>query len=407
MRGRAALLVCSAALSAQTWTQRGFFEARNAVFPQEAPGDSGRIVSEGLLRYESTWRPRKDLRLHVSFDARSDSHRQFERAARLDWRDRSLQRPAFSARRYSAVWNRGGLTLEAGRQFIRWGKADILNPTDRFAPRDFLNVINTELLGVIAARATYERGGETVDVVWQPFFTPSRSPLFNQRWVAPPEQIRRFPIADLGFRFPGRGNAGIRWSHAGSGYEYSLSFFDGFNHLPLIDANARFFPDVRISLQRYFARMRMYGGDAAAPLRWLTLKGEAAYFTTTTPQADEYVQYVIQAERQSGEWVFTGGYAGEAVTKRRGPLDFAPDRGLTRTFLGRASYNIDANRSVAFETAVRRNLHGLYGKLEYSQAIGNHWRATLAGVLLRGRESDFLGQFRRNSHILLALRYSF
>ena len=31
--------------------------------------------------------------------------------------------------------------MEAGKQLIRWGKTDILNPTDRFAPRDFLTVL--------------------------------------------------------------------------------------------------------------------------------------------------------------------------------------------------------------------------------------------------------------------------
>ena len=37
-------------------------------------------------------------------------------------------------------------TIEVGRQLVRWGKADILNPTDRFAPRDFLNVVHNEYL---------------------------------------------------------------------------------------------------------------------------------------------------------------------------------------------------------------------------------------------------------------------
>ncbi len=35
--------------------------------------------------------------------------------------------------------------------FIRWGRADILNPTDRFAPRDFMNVIDPDFLPVLAS----------------------------------------------------------------------------------------------------------------------------------------------------------------------------------------------------------------------------------------------------------------
>jgi hypothetical protein len=75
--------------------------------------------------------------------------------------------------------------------------------------------------------------------------------------------------------------------------------------------------------------------------------------------------------------------------------------------VGRASYTIDSNRSVGFETAVRQNLAGAYGKVEYSQAHGQHWRTTAAGVIIRGNQDDFLGQYRRNSHVSLTLRYSF
>ncbi len=76
------------------------------------------------------------------------------------------------------------MNFEIGRQFIRWGKTDLLNPTDRFAPKDFLNVVNTEFLGVLAARLTYEKGRNTWDAVYVPYFTPSRGPLLNQRWLS-------------------------------------------------------------------------------------------------------------------------------------------------------------------------------------------------------------------------------
>jgi len=396
------LLPCVA--GAQSFTQRGFFETRNTLFPEAVDRDSAHYVGEALLRWEVTWKPRPWLQLNGGFDARVDSHRQFDRDFRLDFADRGLQRPSLSARRFSVLVNKGGLTAEAGRQFIRWGKADILNPTDRFAPKDFLNVLSADFLGVTAARLTYERGPDTLDAVYQPVFTPSRGPLLNQRWVV---VANPYPLDDQGSRLPGRGNYGLRWNHLARGYEYSFSFFDGVNHLPLLDAGFRVSPSPAITLQRYYARMRMYGADVAVPLRWFTIKTEAAYFTSSTPTADEYALYVLQLERQMGEWVFVGGYAGEAITRSRFPLDFAPDRGLAKTFLGRASYNLDANRTVALETAVRQNAAGMYAKLEYTQSVGNHWRWTAACTLLRGRDSDFLGQYHRNSNAQLILRYSF
>lgn len=396
LRPAALLALCAACGWAQTFTSRGFFETRNTAYFQEAPGDSGLFVSEELLRWEPSWKPKPWLRLDASFDARVDTHRQFERDWRVDFADRGLLRPAFSARRLSATLHKGGLSLEIGRQFIRWGATDILNPTDRFAPKDYLNVLDTSFLGVTGARLTWERGSNTVDAVWQPIFTPSRAPLVGNRWVVLPDYLLGVPIRDPGSRFPGGSQTGIRWSHRGHGYESGLCFFDGRDHQPLIGATGRYYP-----------RLRLYGGDLSVPLRWFTVKGEAAFFTSSTPTSDEYVLWVTQIERQTGEWTFVGGYAGQSVTRQRYAPNFSPERGLAETFLGRASYNLDANRSVAFEAAVRQTGAGGYGKAEFSQAVGAHLRLTAAFVLLGGDSKDFLGQYHHNSNFLLVLRYSF
>jgi hypothetical protein len=408
MRAVALLSLAASWVSGQTFTQRGFLETRATLYPQTAPGDSGRLVADALWRWEASWSPHPSLRLHGSFDARTDTHRQVERQWRVDWRDRRSLRPAFSLRRASVHWHRGPVTIEVGKQFIRWGKADILNPTDRFAPRDYLSVTDNEFLAVGAVRTTFEHGGDTLDLVLAPRLTPSRAPLLNQRWVVLPDQLRSIPLDDRGARLPGRAQYGARWNHNGRGYEFSTVFYDGFHHLPLFDGRlGGTIVQPRIEFERFHPRLRLYGGDVTALSRWVTLKVEAAHFTSATPTADEYLLYVIQLERTWGEWIFVGGYAGEAVTDKRNPLGFAPDRGLARSFLGRVSYTIDPRRSFAGEAAVRQNGDGMWLRLEYSHQLSAHLRATTSFTLIRGREPDFLGQFHRNSHGLIALRYSF
>ncbi|MCS6953983.1 MAG: hypothetical protein NZM33_14130 [Bryobacteraceae bacterium] len=401
-RGLAVLL--GAPLLGADFSQRGFVELRTVLYPQTAANDRARVVAEGLLRYEALFKFSGWLRAAGALDARTDTHHQTSRGFQVSVWDRERQRPAFALRRFSVAVNRGSFTAEFGRQFVRWGKADVLNPTDRFAPRDFLTVVDNDFLAVTAARWSWERQGHTLDAVLAPRFTPSRIPLLNQRWVVVPEALRGIPLADGGARFPGGAQFGLRWNHVARGFEHSFSFYEGFHHLPLFEGRPAF---GRIEVVRFYPALRMYGADAAAPLRWITLKGEAAWFTSRTAQADEYVQYVVQAERQSGEWFLVGGYAGERVTRRRNPFGFAPDRGLTRAFLGRAGYTIDANRSLAFEGAVRRNGKGLWLRIEYSQGLGAHWRLTSSFTLIRGAQEDFLGQYRRNSHGILSLRYSF
>ena len=244
----------------------------------------------------------------------------------------------------------------------------------------------------------------TFEIAWVPRLTPSRVPLLDQRWTPVPPDLQ-VPVVDAGAVFPAGAQTGIRWSRIGNRIEHSLSFFDGFNHLPNVDVRAGALPVLEVAT--LYPPIRSYGADAAMPTRWFTVKGEMAYVTSSSPTTDEYVLYVVQVERQTGERVFVGGYAGEVVTDRRAGLAFAPDRGLTKSLVGRASYTIDPNRSVAFETAIRQNLNGAYARTEYSQAHGQHWRVTIAGVLIGGEPDDFLGQYHRNSHGSLVLRYSF
>jgi len=402
---------------AQTVTQRGFFDGSALLFPQEAPNDSTRIVGDFVAREEVFAKPAPWVQFAAGVDLRANTHDQVGDSWQVDAGDRGALRPRLSLRRASATLSRGAFTVDVGKQFIRWGKTDIVTPTDRFAPRDFLNVVDNEFLAVTGVRASAQAAGDSIEVVWVPRFTPSRIPLVNQRWTAVPDTPPPFSIVDGGAELPSGSQAGVRWSHVGDGVEYALSFFDGFNHLPSIDVAQTPIPE-QIAVTRVYPRIHMYGADVAMPTRWFTIKGETAYFTAPESTialpgegapgvSDEYVLYVIQLERQTGEWLLVGGYAGEIVTEHRAALTFAPDRGMTKSIVGRASYTIDTNRSVAFESAIRQNGAGEYAKVEYSQARGQHWRTTIAGVAIGGHSDDFLGQYHRNSHLQVSLRYSF
>jgi len=397
------LFLLAAVAAAQDFTQRGFLESTGLLFPDTAPNDSGHATAEILFRYEAFYKLTPSFHLAGGIDLRTDTHLETERAFGLSWWDRTSQRPAFAVRRLSATYTRGKLTIEAGKQFIRWGKTDILNPTDRFAPRDFLNVVDNDFLAITAARVTYGTQANTIEVVASPRLTPSRVPLLDQRWAVLPAGV---PIVEPPPNFPGGPQFGARWNHIGGAAEYSLSFYNGYDNLPLYRAELDLVP-LGVKLQRFYPKLRMYGGDAAIPLPVVTLKAEAAYFTSSTAQSDQYALYVLQLERQAGEWSFAGGYAGQVITQHGTAVSYSPVRGLTRAFVARAGYTIDVNRSLAFETVIRQNGRGIYLKPEYTQAFGQHWRLTAGFALIRGSDGDFLGQYHRNSHAILTVRYSF
>jgi hypothetical protein len=418
------LLVATPSIGvAQGFSQKGFIEGQGIYYPQTTAKDDTQLVGEALVRYEAAARPVSWFRLNGSLDARADTHEQTDWDG-IGWSDRSIKRPGLAVRRFDAILTRGPVTLQVGKQFVRWGKTDILNPTDRFAPRDYLTVVDNEFLGVTAARFTAGLQSDTLDLV-AARFTPSRTPLLDQRWAGLSAELENLTLVDEGAEYPSRAQVGARWNHVGSGYEFSLSAFSGNNNLPLIESGAPRLPGgipvppeaslpgnvvpngLQIPVTRVYPTMWMVGGDAAVPLPAVTLKGEAAFFGTSDARADQYWLYVIQVERQSGEWMLIGGYSGEVVTTSRVQASFAPDRGLTKAFLGRASYTIDTNRSAAFEGAVRQNLDGTWLRFEYSQASGQHLRFTARATVIAGTPADFFGRYDRNSHLTVTLRYSY
>jgi hypothetical protein len=384
-------------LAFSDFTARGYVESRLTVYPQTVAGDSSHAVGEALARYEGAWKPSSAsaFRFAGALDLATDTHRQIERRFRLGWDDRELQRPAVSVARFSALYSRGPFTIEAGKQLVRWGKTDIVNPTDRFAPQDFLSVVDGRYLAVHAVRATYERKSNTVDVLWSPRFTPSRIPLWNQRW-APPGSVAAPPPA----LFPGGDEFGLRWSRTGR-VDFSFAAYRGFHHSPAFDLTSP------TPAMPFYPRVDMLGGDAAIPLSWLTLKVESAWFHSPDKQSDDYGQFVVQLERQVGEWSFIGGYAGERVTRRGPSVSFDPSRGMTRTILGRASYALGSDQSLAIEAAVRENGKGLWTRVEYTRGFGRHWQWIGSGALIRGEAGDFLGSYRRNAHVVTRIRYNF
>jgi len=393
------------AQGAQGFAERGFIEGTYTFFPHKTPNDTDQHVGDGLFREEFFIKPSKWLQLAAGFDVRANSHNQVDTTWRLDWDDRTILRPAAAVRRLAATFTARHLAIDIGKQFIRWGNADILNPTDRFAPRDYLNVISTDLLPVIGGRASVQFGAESFEAVWIPHFTPSRLPLFGQRWTVLPPEAAGLTIVDGGSVFPKGSQQGARWRHAGEHFEVSASIFDGFYNLPNFDIQPVDTETVR--LVRVFPVLRAYGGELSIPTSVVTLKAEAEAFTSPGTTNREFILYVVELERQTGEWMLSGGYIGESVTRSGVGFRFAPDEGLARSFIGRAAYTVDPTKSVTIEGAVRQTGDGAYVRGEFSDAFSSHWRVTFAGVGITGKDTDFIGQYHLNSNVSMTLRVSF
>jgi len=382
---------------------RGFVEAGVIGYPQTAPNDSTQGVADVLARFEPSINIRPGVSVAASFDARMDTHDEVARSWGVDYWDRTVQRPALAVRRLALTLTRGPVTLELGKQFVRWGQVDIISPTDRFTPRDYLLPVTTEALGTTAARLTVAGNGHALELVAAPRLVPSRMPLLSHRWIG--LQAEGIAVTDGGAVYPGGPQYGLRYNRVASKAEYSVSFFQGYNHLPLLSVSPT--GPAAATVTRHYPAVRAYGADVVVPLPAFALKAEADWIESRDHDTDDYGLYVVQVERQQGEWLLIGGYVGEFVTADRGVLTYAPDRGLARSVVARASYTIDTNRSLTFESVTRRNGDGWYAKGDYTHAVGGHWRVTLRLTVIQGALHDYLGQYRRNSFASTQARFSY
>jgi hypothetical protein len=394
--------------SAQTrlteFAYRGFADVGFVAYPQEAPNDPTQVVADGQFRFEPSVQVRRVFSLAASLEARVASHDQTE--ADFAYWDRTIRRPAFAIRSLTATFVKSRVTLEVGKQFVRWGQSDIISPTDHFTARDYLVTTSSEVLATTAARLTYAAPSEAFEFVYTPRMTPSRMPLLDQRWVGLQAAVPGVRLVDGDIRYPGGPQYGARWRHVGSRLEFSASFFKGFNHLALLDVTVPATRDAAFIGRRH-AAIRAWGADAVAPLPGVTMKAETTWQQATAKDADDYGLWVVQAERQQADWLLIGGYVGEWVSAERGALSFAPDRGLARSVIGRVSRALEGNRSFFVEVVARQNAGGLYAKAEYSHGIASQWRVALQAQLIRGQVDDFLGQYRLNSWTGARTRFNF
>ncbi len=255
--------------------------------------------------------------------------------------------------RLSLQYAHGGWRVELGKQVIRWGRTDLWSPSDRFAPRDLLYPLEPTYLAVTGVRAGYGRSDRYVEAVYVPRFTPSRLPLPQHRWLQLPPDLDGYAFRDIGNRYPGGGQAGVRYSQSLHSTDFALSYFEGFNHMPSVTILYNPFTDT-IKLRRDYPRIRMFAGDVSRATKWFVVRGEAASFTSPTPFTDDYVQWVVEAERTQGPVTFIAGYVGESITTLRAKNRVSLDRSLTDLFLGKALWTIGTRNAVQVDLLLRR-----------------------------------------------------
>ncbi|MCF7803955.1 MAG: hypothetical protein K9N46_01465 [Candidatus Marinimicrobia bacterium] len=154
-----------------------------------------------------------------------------------------------------------------GQQFIFWGTADWVNPTDNINPWDYENIsseIEDYRIPVVAARGNFYLGPFKVQAVGLPFFEPDKMPAPTDSLITPENRLSN---AQFGLKLS---------SYIGT-LDYSLSYFHGYEHSPTIQHN---FVGGQPILYGEYLPIDVYGFDFITTRGAWAIKGESAYFRT-------------------------------------------------------------------------------------------------------------------------------
>ncbi len=188
-------------------------------------------------------------------------------------------------------WENADLRL--GRQFIFWGKTDWINPTDNITPWDYTNItaeVEDYRIAVDAAKLDLYYGDSSLELVLVPFFKP------NNLGMSIPGATEEKPEQK-----PENWQEGMRFSSGFYGFNFSLSYWRGFDLYPSV------VPDMETGgLKITHTRQQVFGADFDYAFGSLVIKGEGAYFLTedregTNPLVkNPYLYYVLALEWAGG-----------------------------------------------------------------------------------------------------------
>lgn len=307
--------------------------------------------------------------------------------------------------------------LRLGKQIVKWGRADTINPTDNLTPSDYTLLYPEDddlKSGIPAAKATYNAGGYALTGIWLPRFQPSRIPL-------PIPRARTREV--LPARTWEHGEYAFKIDQSGGTVDWSLSYFDGYDPMPDLGVTDR------VTLT--YPRIRTVGGDFASTAGKYGLRGEAAYLFTPDRSGEDpfrknpFFFYVLGVDRTYGENLYLNfQFIQRIVTNFRDPHrggdPMLREVAVTGAVLNNQidevtnSLSLKIQYKMFYETLkaeasaiynITRSDYLIRPRVYY--AITDRYSVVCGGDLYRGRKESFFGLLKDNSLAFVEFRAGF
>lgn len=345
------------------------------------------------------------------------------------------QRPAFTLNEVYFAWYGETTETELGKKIYSWKVADAYSPLDTLNPRDIIELMEPEKIGVPSL--SFIKMFETLNVqaVWIPFFMPDRQPDDDSRWAGDDPEGRqaffnRFGMApvnvDLGRDLPD--NHLDMMSVAGrlssssliSGWDLGLVFRHGYSTQGVIrnDINPLALP--RVYQTTEYPRYNLYGASFSTASGDVEYHGEVGLHDSRDNYKDEdYLSYIAGINYTNYEWGgswfeeirFVAEYAGEEILKRRDEGSIYSNkgvgRGLTANVIGTIRFKVNEDHlfktSYIYNVSKEDALWDIYGESQLTE----HLKLTYGYQMLSGEPATFFGQWSQNDRVYMTLALTY
>ncbi|MBI1996290.1 MAG: hypothetical protein HYS66_07475 [Deltaproteobacteria bacterium] len=279
---------------------KGSFRSKTFASFQTTLEEQRTVRQEGLLRLEINQDLGQGFGLFLVPQWKADSGN-YVKEPWMNFRDSTFHDPYFSFNQGYLRYRAESFDVTVGKQIYSWGTADGYNPTDYLLnPWDYQDIPDREKLGVFSISANYYLPNTSFQFIVMPHFTPSRIPMVNNRWLGVGEPARDLlgPFAKLALplidfiikdgrklppkRFENTQVAFRAKTSAISGWDLSLSYFDGYDNLPVVSVGGPICvlvptlgPVCVGPPKTVFPRVRAVGADFSTTFGKLEVHGEA------------------------------------------------------------------------------------------------------------------------------------
>jgi hypothetical protein len=322
--------------------------------------------------------------------------------------------------------------ITAGKQIYSWGVSDTYKPVENLNPYDVVDLPAASKMGVYSIGATGIWEDLSLETAIIPWFTPTRLPRQDNRWLGNTQSQSDALHSILGFdptvNFAGRDlpdnsinnvHGGVRLTSSSlfPGWDLGLTYTQGRDPIGVVRTTTTNPPVINTT--QMFQQFQEFGTTVSTTFGSLEAHSETAYRNTiNNAYDDDFIEYVagINYTHYNTPGVeevrLVAEYAGEEIlSKKTVNNGIVPTgqyiRPFKNSFIGSVECKFTEETQFIVAGAFNFNDRDFFLQPKLSHQFNSGMELDIGLDFMEGNQNSFFGHWDRNNRMFLVTRYAF